>query len=132
MKKEFATREKILAVATSTFSAPPEYLWKSYPNYAIFRHPNKKWFGAVMDVERKKLGLSGTGKVDILAVQCDPIMRSSLMQHPGILPAYHMNKDKWISVLLDGTVDLNECCALLDMSYEITEKKGKHPNKITP
>lgn len=35
-----------------------EYLWKRYPNYAVFRHDdNNKWYGFVMDIFGYKLGL---------------------------------------------------------------------------
>ena len=35
-------------------------------------------------------------------------------------PAYHMNKDKWISVLLDGAVPQEEIFRLIDLSYQLT------------
>ena len=129
MRNDFATRGNILQVARDVFSVNPEYLWHRYPNYAVLRHPNKKWFGVVMDIERNKLGLVGVEKIDILVIQCSPIVRGSLEHTHGILPAYHMNKANWITVLLDGSVGFNECCALLDMSYEITENKKALPTQ---
>lgn len=40
----------------------------------------------------------------------------------GILPAYHMNKEHWITILLDGTVSKEKICELIDISYELTGK----------
>lgn len=40
-----------------------------------------------------------------------------------ILPAYHMNKENWITILLDGTVSKGKICELIDISYELTGKK---------
>ena len=37
----------------------------------------------------------------------------TLRAQRGILPAYHMNKERWISVLLDGSVPLEQALALL-------------------
>lgn len=31
-----------------------------------------------------------------------------------------MNKEKWITIFLDGTVPKNEICDLLDLSYDLT------------
>ena len=125
MTPKFATRQTILDFAEQTYNTTPEYLWRSYPNYAVLRHPNKKWFGVVMDIQKEKLNLKGTEKIDILVIQCAPEVKSSLLGTTGILPAYHMNKEKWITVLLDGSVDSQLAFTLLDMSYEITENKRK-------
>ena len=38
----------------------------------------------------------------------------------GYLPAYHMNKSHWISILLGGAVEAEEIKNLLEMSYEMT------------
>lgn len=35
-----------------------------------------------------------------------------------------MNKEQWISVLLDGSVEMEQAEALLDMSHELTGRKG--------
>ena len=34
-----------------------------------------------------------------------------------------MNKEHWITVLLDGTVEKEEICNLIDISFELTIKK---------
>lgn len=118
-------REAVLELAQEQYSTEAEYLWARTPNFAVLRHPNTKWYGVVMDLPRSRLGLPGEGLVDALNVQCSPLMAGSLRQQPGILPGYHMNKEKWITVLLDGTVDLEEIAILLDMSYDIARDKVK-------
>lgn len=42
-----------------------------------------------------------------------------LLKKPGYLPAYHMNKKSWVTVILDGTVPLSEIKKLLDKSYTL-------------
>ena len=42
----------------------------------------------------------------------------------GILPADHMNKEHWLSLLLDGTADDGDIRELLEISYDLT--KGKN------
>ena len=48
---------------------------------------------------------------------------SSLIHNKGYLPAYHMNKQNRITVLLDGSVADDEIKDLIRLSYEIIEKK---------
>ena len=49
-----------------------------------------------------------------------PEMIGSLRKESGILPAYHMNKEHWITILLDGTVEKQKILDLIDISYELT------------
>lgn len=42
-----------------------------------------------------------------------------------VFPAYHMNKNNWITLALDGSVDDSKTELLLDMSYEATVPKIK-------
>ncbi|MBH9988732.1 MmcQ/YjbR family DNA-binding protein [Bartonella sp. W8098] len=52
--------------------------------------------------------------------KCPSVMIGNLRQSVGYLPAYHMNKDSWISIVLDGTVSMKEICDLIDQSYFLT------------
>lgn len=47
----------------------------------------------------------------------------SLRGKRGFRPAYHMNKDKWITILPDGSADRADITALLAMSYTMTAAK---------
>lgn len=105
------------------YGAQPEYLWARYPSYAVLRHSrNRKWFAVVMDVPRDRLGLDGTGRVELVDLKVDPLLSGSLREQPGILPAYHMHKGNWVSVLLDGTADWDLIAFLTEMSFRLTEK----------
>lgn len=41
----------------------------------------------------------------------------------GTEPDYHMNKENWISILLDDTVPEEEIKSLIRFSYQLTETK---------
>ncbi len=93
-----------------------------YPDYVVFRHAdNRKWFSIVMDVPRDKLGLPGTERVDVMNVKMyDAIEADFLKQQPGYLRPYHSSGKKWVSVLLDGTVPIEEIRARVDESFRNT------------
>lgn len=100
----------------------PEYLWDSLPDGAVLRNKSGKWYAVIMYVRRERLGLTGEGKTDVLDLKCDPLLIGSLLTRRGFLPAYHMNKNHWISILLDGSVPDGEIMDLIRMSYNMTVK----------
>ena len=76
--------------------------------------------------EKGKLGLEGNEFVDIMDVKCDPEMTSMIIQTFGFLPGYHMNKQHWITILLDGSVSEAKTLDFLDMSYDMIDgNRGK-------
>ncbi len=132
---EQSCRKKLLAYVKKKYGVSPENLWMKYPDYAVFRHgDNGKWFGIVMNVPESKLGLNGDRRVDILNVKPgDPRLAELLVQQPGFFRGWHMNRENWVSILLDGTVPYAEVCRWLDESFLATaskeEKKRLRPPK---
>ncbi len=117
-------RDKVLAFAEERFGTKPEYLWSRTPDSGVLRCSNGKWYAVIMDVDGRKVGLSEAGKVDILNIKCSPLMTGSLTSMNGIVPAYHMNKESWVSIRLDGSVDAEQVTSLLEMSYELVNNSG--------
>ena len=135
MKQPEGLRKKVFAYVKEKYQAQPEYLWKRFPDYAVFRHEdNRKWFAAVMDVSAGRLGLRGDEILDILNVKLDDLFyRDMLLRQKGYFPAYHISSgSSWISVLLDGTVPFQEICGLIDLSYEVTASKKKKQQMRPP
>lgn len=124
-----ADRSAVMQYAAEKLNTKPEYLFRKLPQAAVLRHrASGKWFAIIMPVSREKLGLRGKDTVDVMNVKCDPLMLGSMLTEPGFLPAYHMAKGAWVSILLDGTVPLSEVTAALHMSYALVSKKagGRH------
>ena len=122
--KTISYRRDVLRFAADKYKTNPEYLWASFPQYAVLRHSdNKKWYALIMNVPKEKLGLSGKEYVDILDVKVDPAMSGSLLMEKGIMPGYHMHKGNWITILLNGSVDKEKIFFLLEMSFDLTANK---------
>ena len=120
-------REDILNYVKEQYNSEPEHLWLQYPDYVVFRHSdNRKWFGLIMNIPREKLGLPGAEYVDILNVKLgDPLLADLLTQREGFFWGYHISRGSWVSILLDGTVPLEEICGWIDTGYRVTAPKPK-------
>ena len=60
-----------------------------------------------------------------MVVKCEPDMLSMMIQVKGFLPGYHMNKENWLTVLLDGTVEEAKILDFFDMSYDLIDEESK-------
>lgn len=104
-----------------TYSVEPDCPWTEYPDHEVFRHHNnRKWFALIMRVSKSKLGLDEDGVLDVVNLKCDPLLIGSLRAEPRFFPAYHMNKDSWITVALDGSVSDEKIKMLLELSFDAT------------
>lgn len=110
----------LLSYCQRVYGTAAAHPWQKYPQYAVLRHQSGKWYAGIFSLPRQTLGLPGDGEIDVLNVKCPPELVGSLRLTPGFLPAYHMNKEHWITILLDGSVDRETICRLLDQSYELT------------
>lgn len=74
---------------------------------------NKKWFALIMEVKGELY----------LNVKTDPnyseLLRSS---YDYIIPAYHMNKEHWNTIIINDKVDVSLVEELIEQSYELTKK----------
>lgn len=114
-------RKEIEKYINDNYDVLQEYPWEKYPNFTTFKHKNnKKWFALIMDVPYEKVKIENNSIVSILNLKNIPEMIGGLRKEQGILPAYHMNKEHWITILLDGTVPKEKICNLIDLSYELT------------
>lgn len=128
---ESMNRQEVFEWVKETFGTEPDYPWKDWN--CVFRHKhNNKWYAVILEVNENKLGLSGDSIIDVLNVKCDPMLIGSLRQKKGFFPAYHMNKDKWISIALNGTVPSEAIKNLIELSYDLTYygKGGQNEKRI--
>ena len=120
------TKDELIQYVSERFSTGPEYPWAD-ENF-IFRHQsNRKWFAVAMHVSYQRLGIRREGSADIVDVKCGPFLMDIYRRQPGILPGYHMNKDNWLTILLDGSAEDDLIKELLELSFDLTNqiRKGR-------
>ena len=126
-------RQTVFDYIRKKYKTLPEYPWRRYDENAVFRHAdNTKWFALVMGLQADKIGGRGDAWIDVVNLKIDDMFfRDMILQEEGILPAYHMNKMHWITVLLDGTVPEERVFELIDMSFLATASAKKR-EKLRP
>lgn len=114
---------RIVKYAYDKYKSEPEFLWEDN-DAGIFRNKkSNKWYGIIMRVDKSKI-TNGTGEIEVLNIKLDEDMIVSLLKEHGYYKAYHMNKKKWISIILDDSIHDEEIFSLIDTSY-ILVGKGK-------
>lgn len=73
---------------------------------------NNKWFALIMKV-KEKLYLNVKTRPDY-----SDILRST---YEYIIPAYHMNKEHWNTIIIEENIDVSIVKELIDESYELTK-----------
>ena len=112
------------------YGIKPDYPFSDDPDTAVFRHEiNRKWFAIVMSIPRAKLGLSGGGSIDIVNLKASPAVIGSVVGDRGFFPAWHMNKDHWLSAALDESADDETLRFITDLSYALTRPRMKKAGK---
>ncbi len=125
------TKNALESYIESAFDISPDHPFARYPDISVYRHPgNRKWFAAQMTVPKTTLGINGDGMIDIVNVKCDPEVLRSFRGQPGIYPAYHMNRNHWLTVTLDGRVREDTMAFLLGISYDLTKGNPRRCGSI--
>lgn len=112
--------KEVIAYVKEKYDDELEYLWKKSPNNAILRRKDKgKWYAVFLTISRRKLGFDSDEIAEIIDLRMKPEEVENKVDGRKILPGYHMNKKHWITICFDGTVSLEEICALIDESYKL-------------
>lgn len=85
------------------------------PNWTIMRHKsNNRMFAAIYE---------HCGKI-WLNLKAEPMTGDFWKSvFSAVVPAYHMNKEHWISVILDGSMTDEEITPLISESFSLTMPK---------
>ncbi|QDY43873.1 MmcQ/YjbR family DNA-binding protein [Candidatus Pantoea soli] len=114
-------RHDLLEYVQQHYQIAPDFPWKKHSDYAVLRHPrHRKWFALVFPLEPHKLGLPPGPPLDVINVKTRPELSGSLRLQPGVFPAYHMNKEHWLSLTLTQGLADEAILALLDESFRLT------------
>ena len=101
-----------------------EFLWKKFDDNAVWRNKkNNKWYGALLIVASNKIGVNSDEIVEIIDLRYQKEEIKKVIDNVKIFPGYHMNKDNWITIKLDESVEIEKIFKLIDNSYNISLTK---------
>lgn len=111
---------RITAKVKKEYEDEPEFLFKNNEDAGVFRNPaNEKWYAVILNKkEEEKI-------ITVLNVKLDRKKVEQLQKKEGYIPAYHMNKTYWISIVLDDTLEDEEIMKLIKESHAFTETSSK-------
>ena len=108
----------LIAYVREKYGDELEFLWDKFPDNAVWRRKdNKKWYGALLSVSRRKLGIPSDEMVEIIDLRAAPEEIENIIDNTRFFPGWHMNKKHWYTIILDGTVSVDEICRRVDESY---------------
>lgn len=104
------------------YNVNPEFLWEKYPRFAIYRKV-KKWFSLIGNVSRNKVDKDSNKEeeIELINVKVLDDKVDKILSTRGFFEAYHMNKKKWVSIILDDTIDDEVIKKLISESYDMVE-----------
>lgn len=115
---------RIARLIKEKYGDEPAFLWEKYPSYAVFKNPDtNKWYAALLNIEYSKINPAKSGEIEILDIKADPKDVQELLHQDGFYPAWHMNKQSWLTVVLDDSLSDRRIMELLAKSYAFTVKK---------
>jgi predicted DNA-binding protein (MmcQ/YjbR family) len=115
--------QKIIQYVQTTYHDELEFLWPQFPNNAVFRRKDSnKWYGALLVLSKRKLGLNSDEVIDILDLKANPLEIEGMVDGQKYFQGYHMNKKHWYTLCLDGSVSIEEIFQRIAASYKLSAK----------
>ena len=134
------TEEDIKKFVLSLGGAKCDYPFEDDFKTFVMRHSaSKKWFGIyisapVRSLLRDERGekreaiarfCGGKDNIFVVCLKCEPELSLILQGNfNGVVPAYHMNKRHWISVIPGFDVPDGQIEQLITLSYDITAARA--------
>ncbi len=121
-----AQAKALTAYMIRTYGDSLEFLWKKFPQNAIWRRKDTgKWYGLLAALPMKRLIGTSDTQVEIINLRIPPEELLKRIDYKSCFPAYHMSKHNWITILLNDTIPIDDICRRIDRSYQLAVDTGK-------
>ena len=112
-------RTRILDYVAERYQSYPQFPWKSAPEHGTLKTAKGKWYGVIMHIPYRSLGIDVDGMTDVCNLKNRPEFIQELIDYKCFYPAYHMNKTYWFTILLDQKLSWKQLQKLIDESYRL-------------
>nr|WP_318682923.1 MmcQ/YjbR family DNA-binding protein [uncultured Acetatifactor sp.] len=121
-----AQTKAVISYIRETYGDELEFLWTKFPDNAVWRRKDtQKWYGVILTISRRKLGLSSDEAAEIIDLRIEPEQMDGTVDNIKYFPGWHMNKRNWYTIILDGSVRTEEICRRIDKSYQLATKQNR-------
>ena len=84
---------------------------------------SRKWYGIIMVIPASKLGIDSDKLIEVVNVRFNKGEALEIARNvAGIYPGWHMNKQNWITIILDNTLSDEQLFGLIDQSFVLSTK----------
>lgn len=121
----FKTNQAQMAIeyVRETYGDELEFLWEKFSDNAVWRRKDsQKWYGAILTVSGRKLGLDTDKILEIIDLRMKAENRNDILSRGHYYPGWHMNKKSWYTIVLDGSIPDEEIKLRITESYELAKK----------
>ncbi len=111
------SKEDIIEYCLTLKDTYKDYPFSNDEESVTMKHlKNNKWFALIMSVKNKVY----------LNVKTIPTYSELLRNsYEYIIPAYHMNKEHWNTIIISDKVDASLVKELIEQSYELTKNNRR-------
>ena len=124
-KEVFKSKQskEIIKYIKEKYNDDLEFLWEKYDETAIWRNKaSDKWYGLILKISKSKLGIDSEEVVEIIDLHYQKDKVEEVIDNKSIFAGYHMNKHSWITIVLDGKIDMKKVFTLIDNSYNLSKE----------
>lgn len=115
--------KRLIEYVRGKYGRELEFLWEKYDDAAVWRRGDTgKWFAVIMIIPRSKLGLNSDEPAEIIDLRLPSEEMAALVDGKRYFGVWHMNKKHWYTIVLDGSVEFEEICGRIDLSYLLAVK----------
>lgn len=114
--------KRLIEYVREKYGRELEFLWEKYDDAAVWRRGDtSKWFAVIMKVSRRKLRLDSDEVVEIIDLRLPPEEMAALVDGKRYFGGWHMNKKHWFTIVLDSSVEFEELCRRINVSYSLAK-----------
>ena len=122
---KFEQTKEIIKYIKEKYNDELEFLWEKFDNNAIWRNKiNQKWYGLLLTVTKDKLKINSNINtneiIEIIDLRYPKGENLNIVDNEKFFLGYHMNKNSWITLILDGRVETDTIKKLIDNSYNLS------------
>lgn len=112
--------KEVICYVREKYGDELEFLWDKFPDNAVWRRKDTaKWYGAILTVAKSKLGIDSKETAEIIDLRIQPQKMAELLENKNYYPGWHMNKNNWYTIILDGSITNEEIYSRIDESYSL-------------